>query len=118
VLPRRPEPLRLPAPLSQHSWDIAQDEFGVKGTDFIGVMGALLLQATQDQFRPYRVDSETVPDTPPAGPARPDADSSTVAPFSRTGAEDATRVSPTGSHRFDCKVFLTDALRYSKSQTS
>jgi hypothetical protein len=54
--------------LSQLPWDIAQDEFGVKGTDFIGVMGALLLQATQDQFRAYRVDSKTVADTlPPLG---------------------------------------------------
>jgi len=65
ALPQPPEPLRLPAPLSQLPWDIAQDEFGVKGTDFIGVMGALLLQATQDQFRAYRVDSKTVADTLP-----------------------------------------------------
>ncbi len=67
-LPQPPEPLRLAAPLSQLPWDIAQDEFGVKGADFIGVMGALLLQATQDQFRAYRVDSKAVPDTlPPPG---------------------------------------------------
>jgi hypothetical protein len=26
----------LPRPLSQLPWDIAQFEFGVKGTDFIG----------------------------------------------------------------------------------
>jgi len=36
---RPPEPLRLPPPLSQLPWDIAQSEFGVKGADFIGVMG-------------------------------------------------------------------------------
>jgi len=67
-LPQPPEPLRLAAPLSQLPWDIAQDEFGVKGADFIGVMGALLLQATQDRFRAYRVDSKAVPDTlPPPG---------------------------------------------------
>jgi hypothetical protein len=67
-LPQPSEPLRLAAPLSQLPWDIAQDEFGVKGADFIGVMGALLLQATQDQFRAYRVDSKAVPDTlPPPG---------------------------------------------------
>src|SRR5271157_5322604 len=78
ALRQPPEPLRLPAPLSQLPWDIAQDEFGVKGADFIGVMGALLLQAAQDQFKAYRIDSTTVADTlpPPSGqdqiPLRPD----------------------------------------------
>jgi hypothetical protein len=47
---QQPDPLRLPPPLSQLPWDIAQDEFGVKGADFIGVMGTLLLKAAQDQF--------------------------------------------------------------------
>ena len=58
-----PEPLRLPPPLSRLPWDIAQDEFGVKGTDFIGVMGTLLLGAAQDQFEAYLVDSSRVPGT-------------------------------------------------------
>src|SRR5579872_1284428 len=58
-----PEPLRLPAPLSQLPWDLAQDQFGVQGADFIGVMGALLVRATQDQLRAYRVDSKIVADT-------------------------------------------------------
>src|SRR6266576_1587689 len=38
------EPLRLRPPLSRLPWDLAQDEFGVKGADFIGVMGTLLLR--------------------------------------------------------------------------
>ena len=44
----------------------------------MGVMGALLLRATQDQFRAYDVDSTAVADTlrPPAKqdpiPLRPD----------------------------------------------
>ena len=68
ALSQPPEPLRLPAPLSRLPWDIAQDEFGVQGADFIGVMGALLLQATQDQSRAYRVDSKAVADPlPPPG---------------------------------------------------
>jgi hypothetical protein len=50
---RIPEPLELPRPLDQLPWDIAQDEFGAKGADFIGVMGALLLRAAQSQFRAY-----------------------------------------------------------------
>jgi len=72
ALARRPEPLRLPAPLGQLPWDLAQDQFGVQGADFIGVMGALLLHATQDQFRAYRLDSKTVADTlPPPGEQDP-----------------------------------------------
>src|SRR5437868_7222880 len=57
---RTPEPLRLPAPLSRLPWDVAQDEFGVKGADFIGVMGTLLLRAAQDQMKADVVDSATV----------------------------------------------------------
>ena len=53
-----PEALRLPPPLNQLPWDIAQSEFGVQGADFIGVMGALLLRSTQSQLKPYRIDSK------------------------------------------------------------
>ena len=68
ALPQPPEPLRLPAPLTRLPWDIAQDEFGVQGADFIGVLEALLLQVMQDQFRAYRLDSKAVADTlPPPG---------------------------------------------------
>jgi hypothetical protein len=63
ALSQPPEPLRLPAPLNQLPWDVAQDQFGVQGADFMGVMGALLVRATQDQFRAYRVDSTVVADT-------------------------------------------------------
>ena len=52
-----PDPLRLPAPLNQLPWDIAQSQFGVQGADFIGVMGALLLHSTQSQLQAYRIDS-------------------------------------------------------------
>src|SRR5438093_11384161 len=61
--PQPPEPLRLPAPLGQLPWDIAQDEFGVKGTDFIGVFGTVLLRAAQDQFRAYPIESTELADT-------------------------------------------------------
>jgi hypothetical protein len=44
-----PEPLKLPPPLSHLPWDIAQDEFGVKGTDFLGSMGRMLLGTRQQQ---------------------------------------------------------------------
>ena len=63
-----PEPLRLPPPLSQLPWDLAKDEFGLKGADFIGVLGALLLRSAKDQFRSYAIDSAKLPSTlpPPA----------------------------------------------------
>ena len=42
-------PLILPPPLSQLPWDLAQDTFGVVGTDFLGHLGRVLLGAVQDQ---------------------------------------------------------------------
>ena len=60
---RPPEPLRLPPPLSRLPWDIAQDEFGVQGTDFIGILSTVLLRAAQDQFKAYPVDTTGVADT-------------------------------------------------------
>jgi hypothetical protein len=42
-------PLVLPPPLSQLPWDLAQEEFGVAGTDFLGHLGRVLLVAAQDQ---------------------------------------------------------------------
>jgi hypothetical protein len=42
-------PLVLPPPLSQLPWDLAQDEFGVVGTDFLGHLGRVLLTAAQDE---------------------------------------------------------------------
>ena len=68
TLAQPPEPLRLPPPLGQLPWDISQSEFGIKGADFIGVMGTLLLHAAQSQFLAYRIDSKTDADTlPPPG---------------------------------------------------
>src|SRR5437867_1143543 len=60
---RPPEPLRLPPPLSRLPWDIAQDEFGVQGADFIGILGTVLLRAAQDQFRTYPIESTRLADT-------------------------------------------------------
>jgi hypothetical protein len=51
------EPLRLPTPLNQLPWDLAKDEFGSKGADFIGILGALLARSAKDQFRAYVADS-------------------------------------------------------------
>ena len=39
--------------LERLPWDLAKDEFGRKGCDFIGVMGTLLVRTAKDQFRAY-----------------------------------------------------------------
>jgi hypothetical protein len=54
---RPPPPLKLSPPLSKLPWDIAQDEFGTQGADFLGIMGQLLLGAAQDKIRGYLHDS-------------------------------------------------------------
>ena len=50
-------PLVLPPPLSQLPWDLAQDAFGVVGTDFLGHFGRVLLGAAQDQKARQGIDS-------------------------------------------------------------
>jgi hypothetical protein len=45
---RPPAPLVLPPPLSSLPWDLAQDTFGVVGSDFLGHLGRVLLTAAQD----------------------------------------------------------------------
>src|SRR5437763_3478868 len=54
--PPPPESLRLPGPLNQLPWDVAKDQFGPQGADFIGVMGALIVRTVKDQIRPYLLD--------------------------------------------------------------
>ncbi len=62
-----PELLRVPAPLTQLPWDLAKDEFGAKGADFLGVVSTLLLRSVKDQFLAYRVERTGVPGIlPPA----------------------------------------------------
>jgi hypothetical protein len=91
---RAPEPLRLPPPLSQLPWDIAQFEFGVKGTDFIGVLGTVLWRGAQSQFETYLADSSrlsgTLPPSSAQSPIRPVAPSGCGDPGHEAG------VSPTG----------------------
>jgi hypothetical protein len=62
---QRPEPLRLPAPLSRLPWDVSQDAFGVQGADFLGVMGKVLLRAAQFEFRGHVVEFKEVAGTLP-----------------------------------------------------
>ncbi len=50
-------PLELPPPLSQLPWDVAQEAFGVTGTDFLSHLGRVLLGAAQDQKAGQMLDS-------------------------------------------------------------
>jgi hypothetical protein len=52
----RPPPPRMPRPLDGLPWELAQDEFGAKGADFIGVFGRLLLRTAQDEMRAQRME--------------------------------------------------------------
>lgn len=54
-------PLVFPPPLSQLPWDLAQEEFGVAGTDFLGHLGRVLLVAAQDQKAAQAIDSTGEP---------------------------------------------------------
>ena len=58
-------PLVLPPPLSQLPWDLAQEEFGVAGTDFLSHLGRVLLVAAQDQKAAQVLDSTGKPDRLP-----------------------------------------------------
>ena len=68
--PAPPEPVRLPAPLPRLPWDLAKDQFGAQGADFIGLMGALLIRSAKDQFRAYFVDPSRLSGTLPPSVAK------------------------------------------------
>jgi hypothetical protein len=52
---RRPPPLRLPGVLGRLPWDLAQDEIGVQVTDWIALVGRVVLRAAKDEIRQKRV---------------------------------------------------------------
>jgi len=86
-----PEPLRLPAPLNQLPWDLAKDQFGGKGADFIGVACTLLLRTAKDQLRAYPMDKNGVPGNNPTAPQKTSAQPAHTEPRATS-----TRVSSTG----------------------
>lgn len=94
VEPTVPEPLRLPAPLNQLPWDLAKDQFGPKGTDFIGLTAALLLRAAKDQFMTYLIDLTGLPSRLPPSAAKDQSPPARIlVPIGDHG--DATGISPT-----------------------
>jgi hypothetical protein len=53
---RASEPLRMGPPLDRLPWDVAQDEFGPEGADFLGIFGRVLLRDAQDQRNDQGLD--------------------------------------------------------------
>jgi len=49
--PRPPEPQRVPPPLDRLPWDLAQDQFGSQGADFLAVFGRLLVGPAKSQMQ-------------------------------------------------------------------
>ena len=47
----RSEALRMPAPLNRLPWDVAKDAIGQEGTDFIGILGRLIVGVAKDAIR-------------------------------------------------------------------
>lgn len=52
-------PPRMPPPLSRLPWDLAKDEFGGQGADFIGAFGRLLVVVAKDEMRMQDVEIVT-----------------------------------------------------------
>lgn len=49
----------MPPPLSRLPWDLAKDEFGGQGADFIGAFGRLLVLVAKDEMRTHGVEITT-----------------------------------------------------------
>jgi hypothetical protein len=86
------EPFRMPTPLNRLPWDLAKDQFGAPGADFIGVLGNLLLGVVKDQFQAYSADFTGVPGTLPPPPGK---HSSVFGHTEARASHHATGISPT-----------------------
>jgi hypothetical protein len=53
----RAPPPRVPPPLTRLPWDLAKDEFGVQGADFLGAFGRLLVGVAKDEMREQTRDT-------------------------------------------------------------
>jgi len=88
-----PAPLRLPSPLPQLPWNVAKDEFGSQGADFLGVMSALILRAAKDEIRSYPIDPTGLPNRLPPAAEK----TSSRLPHTESRTTDATGISSTGA---------------------
>src|SRR5215207_7904018 len=55
-----PEPLRIPMPFNQLPWELAKDQFGSKGADFIALVCGLHRRTAKDESAIYPIDPEGV----------------------------------------------------------
>ena len=106
---RPPEPLELPPPLNQLPWDIAQDEFGAMGADFIGVLGAVLLRTAQSQFKAYVAEVLRLTDT-----LRPESAQSQFKAY-RTEARGVTDTLPSESAQSQIRP-VRESVRVEKNR--
>jgi hypothetical protein len=53
----RGPPPRVPPPLTRLPWDLAKDEFGSQGADFLGSFGRLLVRLAKDEMRTQVLDT-------------------------------------------------------------
>lgn len=51
------DPLELPGPLGELPWEVAQEEFGVQGADFIGHLARLVVRRLQELIRKQSLES-------------------------------------------------------------
>jgi len=86
------EPLRLPAPLNQLPWDVAKDQFGSQGADFIAIMSSLIVRSAKDQWAVYLIERTGLPSRLPPPPQKTSAGLGHTDP---RAADHATGVSPT-----------------------
>lgn len=56
--PDDPEPPRVPPPLTRLPWELAQEEFGSVGADFLASLGRLLVIHAKDEMRAEVADSK------------------------------------------------------------
>jgi hypothetical protein len=68
--PDPPESLRIPVPLNQLPWDLAKDVIGAQATDFLALMGGLLVRSAKDEIRRHLSDLTAVPRLLPPALAR------------------------------------------------
>ena len=61
---------RLPPPLSSLPWSLAQEEFGIAGTDFIGSMGRLLVGHAKTEMRGQAAETTGRSGEVASGPAK------------------------------------------------
>jgi hypothetical protein len=50
------EPPSVAPPLDRLPWELAKDEFGIQGAEFIGSLGRLLLGVAKDQIWSYPIE--------------------------------------------------------------